>query len=172
MLILLPWANSQHGWHTVSCRHPPFLLPIVGHIHHCLGLCHSCQLAPLPSALPSPAPAREVWRVAIMLASYEQMARLCRTQVLVAGLTIPVWKEQLRVWGDKVSGAPVPGILLSCRFLRMTTRYVRMHEVLIILWRFRRQQPAGYEKQLLGVDSPVFLPQPSADGRKVEVTEG
>lgn len=54
-------------------------------IHHCLGLCHRCQLARSPSPLPSPAPFRDAWREAIMLVSHEQMARLCWTQVLVEG---------------------------------------------------------------------------------------
>lgn len=46
-------------------------------IHHCLGLCHRCQLAHLPSLLSSSAPFRDAWREAIMLVSHEQMVRPC-----------------------------------------------------------------------------------------------
>lgn len=68
-------------------------------IHHCLGLCRWCQLAHLPSLLPSPAPFRDAWREAIMLVSHEQMVRLCRTQALVEGWWYPCERSNYGCWG-------------------------------------------------------------------------
>lgn len=99
VLILFLWAERSallHWWHrAISHQCPPFFLPFWAMIHHCLGLCHWCQLAHLPPPLPSPAPFRDAWREAIMLVSHEQMVRLRCTHVLVEGLKMSVWKEQL-----------------------------------------------------------------------------